>query len=92
MIEGVDPALIKRIKVKMQNPVRQQQVRSLLRSLSKSDLQNANKVKKTLFTLSQILHEPIKASESEKLAKWIIAREINPANKLHLLKLWSLFA
>ncbi len=91
-METVDPALIRRIKLKMQQPARKQQVKSLLLNLTRADLQSHVKVKQTIAALSHILAEPIKPAEAEKLAQWIIAKRINPANKLQLLRLWSLFA
>ncbi len=88
----VDPALIRKIKLKMKQADKKEQVKALLQGLSRADLQNRTHVKSLMRMVSQILNEPISAAQLDSWSNWIVAQRINPNNKLHLLRLWSMFA
>jgi hypothetical protein len=92
MSEMIDPQLLRRIKTKMKQPAKREQVKIILTGLSRADLQNRSKVKLTLRKVSEALGEPITSSQLDSFANWIVAQRINPHNKLQLLRFWSMLS
>lgn len=87
----IDPQQVARIKRKLKQPETKAQVKSILQQLSSKDLQQSHTVKHFILKLSRLLNERFPPGQIDVLTRWILAQHIDPKNKWHLLKLWSMF-
>ena len=88
---GISPELVERVKLKMKNPEIKERVRMILHGVNKSDLQDRMKIRKLISLSSKAMGESISAQQTENIVAFVMAQKIDPANTLHLLKLWSMF-
>nr|WP_268893066.1 stage VI sporulation protein F [Paenibacillus lutrae] len=83
--------MVERIKTKMKKPEVKERVKGLLQGVTKSDLQNRQKVASFVSQLSKIVGEPLTQGQAAVLIDFVIAQKIDPNNTFHLLKLWGMF-
>lgn len=88
---GISRELVERIKLKMKSPAAKERVKNLLDGVTKQDLQDRETVKKLLGKMSRALNEKLTERQSNQLADFVIAQQIDPNNTFHLIKLWAMF-
>ncbi len=88
---GISPELVKRVKLKMKNPLIKERVKAILEGIDRKDLQNRNEIKKRMALVSRAVGEKITAGQAEALTDFIIDQKIDPNNSFHLIKLWNMF-
>lgn len=88
---GISQELVERVKGKMKNPVVKEKVKKIVEGVTKADLQNHTKVRKLLDQVSQVVGISVSGSQAERIIDFVIANKIDPKNKFHLIKLWSMF-
>ena len=88
---GIRVEWVERIKRRMKDPVKQDQVKTILRQLTKTDLQNRGTVRRYLGYVANVLGEKLTEQQADQIVKFVIAQKIDPNNTLHLIKLWQLF-
>lgn len=88
---GIPPELVERVKVKLKNPVLKEQVKQILRDVTKYDLQDRLKVRQLLGQISRVLNERLTEHQKDAIVQFVLDQKIDPKHKLHLLRLWSMF-
>ncbi|RAV19963.1 stage VI sporulation protein F [Paenibacillus contaminans] len=88
---GVERELVERIKLKMKNPATKERVKYILYGVTKSDLQDREKIRKLLRQAARVLGENITPRQEENIIAFVIDQKIDPNNTFHLLKLWGMF-
>jgi hypothetical protein len=84
-------ALRDKIRQAIRQPGQKDKLARLLRGVTKSDLQQASKVRTLVEQLGRDLRIHLTATEVATLTTYFISLRIDPNNPLHLIKLWSIF-
>jgi hypothetical protein len=87
---GIDPQLVERLKKKAKKRPARERVKRLAEGVTKEDLQNEATVRKLIVRVSRTLSEPIPEEQTELMAHFIVAQQIDPNNALQLLKLYAM--
>jgi hypothetical protein len=88
---GIRPELVGRVKMKMKNPAAKDRIKAMLNGVTKSDLQDRQKVRRLVKSAASILNEPLSDAQEEQLVQFVIGQKIDPNNTLHLIRLWGMF-
>ncbi|MFD0697148.1 stage VI sporulation protein F [Paenibacillus sp. GCM10027628] len=88
---GIDPALVERVKFKLNNPEIKERIQMLLQGITKADLQNRTQVMRLLGLAAGIFGEKLVGNQANQIVDFIIAQKIDPSNMFHLIKLWAMF-
>ncbi|MEB3101226.1 stage VI sporulation protein F [Ferviditalea candida] len=88
---GISSELVEKVKRKMKNPAAKERVKNILDGVTKQDLQNRATVRKLLGKISRALNEKLTEQQSNQIVDFVIAQQIDPNNKFHLIKLWAMF-
>lgn len=84
-------ALRDKIRKAIRQPGQKNKLASLLRGVTKADLQQASKVRQLIEQLGRDLRISLNSIEVATLTTYFISLRIDPNNPLHLIKLWSIF-
>lgn len=88
---GISPELVEHAKARLKQPDVKERVKPLVRHLTRADLQNRTKVRSLLRQIANIADISLSQEQAEAIVRFVISQNIDPQNRLHLLRLWGMF-
>ncbi len=88
---GISKELVNRVKQQLNDPARLEQVKLILKNVTKADLQKKSKISALIQSISKATGISLSNTEKEAITAFLLDQKIDPRNTLHLLKLWGMF-
>lgn len=88
---GISPQLVERIKLKMKNPATKERIKTMIKGVSRQELQDTAVVRRLVRSAAAVLNERLTSTQEDQIVRFIIAQKIDPNNTFHLLRLWGMF-